>query len=137
MILSSGSRKRSDRRGAAVVEFALIAPIFFAAVLGIIEFGRMMMVQEILVNAAREGARAAIMPGETDSQVTSVVSNYMSVSGISGYTETLSPTLSTSPATGTALTLTVSVPCQTVSWLGGSTWFNGKTISSSVVMIKE
>jgi Flp pilus assembly protein TadG len=137
MTLPFGSRKRPTRRGAAVVEFALVAPIFFALILGIIEFGRMLMVQEILVNAAREGARAAILPGETDTQVTTTVSNYLSVSGISGYTETLSPTLSSNPASGTALTLTVSVPCTTVSWLGGSTWFNGKTLTSSVAMIKE
>ena len=76
MILSSGSRKRSTRRGVAAVEFALVAPLFFTLILGIIEFGRMMMVQEILVNAAREGARAAILPGETDAQVTTTVSNY-------------------------------------------------------------
>jgi hypothetical protein len=97
----------------------------------------MMMVQQVLVNAAREGARASVLPGETDAQVTSVVSNYMSTSGISGYTETLSPTEASGPGSGTNMTLTVSVPCSTVSWLGGSTWFNGQTLSASVVMVHE
>jgi Flp pilus assembly protein TadG len=137
MIKSFRSRKPSARRGAAVVEFALIAPVFLALIFGIIEFGRMLMVEQILVNAAREGARAATISGETDAQVTSVVSTYMANSNISGYTQTLSPTLASTPASGTALTLTVSVPCQTVSWLGGSTWFNGKTLSQSVVMVKQ
>jgi Flp pilus assembly protein TadG len=137
MILSSGSRRRLARRGAAAVEFALVAPLFFTVILGIIEFGRMLMVQEILVNAAREGARAAVVPAETDSQVTTVVTNYMTAAGISGYTETLTPALSTNPTSGTALTVTVSVPCSTVSWLGGSTWFSGKTLTSTVVMVKE
>lgn len=131
------NRKTSRRRGAAVVEFALIAPVFFTLVLAIIEFGRMMMVQQVLVNAAREGARASVLPGETDAQVTSVVSNYMSASGISGYTQTLSPTEASGASSGTNMTLTVSVPCSTVSWLGGSTWFNGKTLSASVVMVHE
>ncbi len=55
MLRSSGSRKRSTRRGASAVEFALVAPTFFLLVLGIIAFGRMLMVQEVLVNAARRG----------------------------------------------------------------------------------
>jgi len=138
MIKPPGFRRRcTARRGAAIVEFALIAPVFFALILGIIEFGRMLMVEQILINAAREGARAATISGETDSQVTTVVSTYMANSNIAGYTQTLSPTLASSPASGSALTLTVSVPCQTVSWLGGSTWFNGKTLTQSVVMVKQ
>ena len=72
----------------------------------------MLMVQEILINAAREGARASIQPGETDAQVATVVSDYMSAAGISGYTEAVSPTLASGPASGTALTMTVSVPAQ-------------------------
>jgi Flp pilus assembly protein TadG len=137
MILSSGSRTRSTRRGVAAVEFALVAPIFVALVFGIIEFGRMLTVQEILVNAAREGARAATLPGETDAQVTTVVSNYLTAAGISGCTETLSPTLASGPASGASLALSISVPCTTVSWLGGSTFFNGHNISASVVMMKQ
>ena len=42
----------------------------------------------------------------------------MTAVGISGYTETCSPTLASGPAAGTAITVTVSVPCSTVSWLG-------------------
>jgi hypothetical protein len=45
MIKSSGSRKRTARRGAAIVEFALVAPVFFALILGIIEFGLMLIVR--------------------------------------------------------------------------------------------
>jgi Flp pilus assembly protein TadG len=137
MISPRCCRKSSDRRGVAAVEFALVAPLFVALLLGIIEFGRMLMVQEILVNAAREGARAAIQPGETDAQVTTVISNYMSAAGIPGYTSTLSPTLSTNPAVGAAMTMTVSVPCSTVSYLSYSTWFQGQSLSSSVVMMRQ
>ena len=44
----------------------------------------MLMVQEELVNAARVGVRQAIVPGTTDSQVSTTVKNYLSATGISG-----------------------------------------------------
>jgi len=44
-------QKRSRRRGAALVEFAVIAPLFFLLVVGVIEFGRAMMVKQIITNA--------------------------------------------------------------------------------------
>ena len=52
--------KISDSRGgAAIVEVAMTLPIFFLVVFAIIEFGRAMMVSQLLTNAAREGARKA------------------------------------------------------------------------------
>jgi hypothetical protein len=51
--------------GQALVEFALIAPIFFLVLFSIIEFGRYVYNVEILNNAAREGARYAIVHGGT------------------------------------------------------------------------
>jgi hypothetical protein len=68
---SSGSpqSRPNRRRGAAVVEFAVIAPLFFMMVFGIIEFGRALMVQQILTNASREGARRAIVEGATESEI--------------------------------------------------------------------
>ena len=49
-------RLRSRRRGAAATEFAIVAPVFFLMVIGFIEFGRALMVQQVLVNASRVGA---------------------------------------------------------------------------------
>jgi Flp pilus assembly protein TadG len=60
-----------------MVEFAIVLPIFILAIIGIIEFGRAVMVQQILVNAAREGARRAIIPGATNDEVTTLVDNYL------------------------------------------------------------
>lgn len=50
---------RNRRRGAALVEFALILPILLLLFLGIIEFGVVMMHQLTLVQVAREGSRHA------------------------------------------------------------------------------
>jgi hypothetical protein len=52
-----------SKRGAALVEFALILPILLMLFLGIIEFGVLMMHQLTLVQVAREGSRAASLGG--------------------------------------------------------------------------
>ena len=54
---------RQRRRGQAMVEFALVAPLFFLLLFGIIEAGRFVFYHEILANATREGARYAIVNG--------------------------------------------------------------------------
>jgi hypothetical protein len=55
------SRRRG--RGQALVEFAIVAPIFFLLLFSIIEFGRYVYTVQVLNNAAREGARYAIVHG--------------------------------------------------------------------------
>jgi hypothetical protein len=50
-------------RGQALVEFALVAPIFFLLIFTFIEFGRATYYIQMLNNAAREGARYAIVSG--------------------------------------------------------------------------
>ena len=51
----------SDRKGAAMVEFALVAPIFLLLVFGVFEFGRYFFVQHTIQYATREGARIALV----------------------------------------------------------------------------
>ena len=52
-----------SQRGQAMVEFALVAPIFFLLLFAIIEGGRFIFYYETLNNATREGARYAIVNG--------------------------------------------------------------------------
>ena len=60
---SLSARRRRRSRGQAMVEFALVAPMFFLVLFGIIEAGRFVFYYETLNNAAREGARYAIVNG--------------------------------------------------------------------------
>jgi hypothetical protein len=63
----SRSFGRSGRRrgaGQALTEFALVVPFFLLVLYGIIEFGRYVYTVQVLNNAAREGARYAIVHGE-------------------------------------------------------------------------
>lgn len=50
-------------RGQALVEFAMVAPLFFMLLFGIVEVGRFIFYYEVLNNATREGARYAIVNG--------------------------------------------------------------------------
>jgi Flp pilus assembly protein TadG len=44
-----------------MVEFALVVPIFLLLVIGVIEFGRAWNLQQTITDAAREGARRAVV----------------------------------------------------------------------------
>ena len=49
------------RRGQALVEFALIIPLFLVLLVGLFDLGRAVFAYNTLTNAAREGARTAIV----------------------------------------------------------------------------
>lgn len=66
------------RRGAALVETALVLPIFMMIMVGIVEFGRAFMVANMLAESARHGARIAIVPGATNTSVESEVKTRVS-----------------------------------------------------------
>lgn len=65
-------RNKSRRRGAALIEFALIATVFFTMLLGLIQFGIYQSTANTLWNLSREGARFAIVdaPTPTDAAIT-------------------------------------------------------------------
>ncbi|RLV56527.1 hypothetical protein D9V41_05480 [Aeromicrobium phragmitis] len=56
--------RRRDR-GAAVVEFALLVPVFLVLLFGIISYGWMLSFRQAVSQAAAEGARAAAIVADT------------------------------------------------------------------------
>lgn len=56
-------RLRQTRAGQNIVEFALLAPLFFLLVFGIIEGGRLLWTFHTVSNAAKEGARYVTVRG--------------------------------------------------------------------------
>jgi Flp pilus assembly protein TadG len=59
-------RLRHGERGTAVVEFALVAPILFLLVFGIVDFARVMNYYNVLTQLAAQGARAAAVNRNPD-----------------------------------------------------------------------
>lgn len=63
------ARKYRGEGGAAALEFALVAPLLFALVFGIIGYGYMLSFRQGISQGAAEGARAAAVSMETDAGV--------------------------------------------------------------------
>jgi Flp pilus assembly protein TadG len=77
-------RMRSEK-GAALLEAAITVPIILLISVGIFEFGRAYQTWQVLTNAAREGARIAVLTGTTDADVTTRVRNYMQSGSLPNY----------------------------------------------------
>lgn len=132
--------RRGDRRGTSAVEFAFIAPLFFLLVIGMVEFGRAMMVQQVLTNASREGARLATLDSTNNSSspssvVTSDINTILSGSNITGATIAISPGLPV--AAGQDISVTVSVPYMNVTWIPHPWFLGSATLSANCVMRRE
>jgi Flp pilus assembly protein TadG len=133
---------RRNRQGAAAVEFAVVAPVFFLLVFGMIEFGRAIMVQQVIINASREGARLAVLDSTTPtaSTVISTVKTYLQNGGVSSASAivTINPTEPTTAGYGQPVTVTVQIPFSSVSWLPKPIFLSTTTnLTASTVMRRE
>lgn len=123
-----------------MVEFAIVAPIFFMLIFGMIEFGRVVMVQQLLTNASREGARLGVLNDSTSTQVQSKVVSYLAGANVTASTSDVSVVYASDPSSpggGESVTVTVSVPFNQVSWLPSPMFLKGKTLSASSGMRRE
>ena len=129
--------RKKQRSGVAAVEFALIAPLFLLFVMGIIEFGRMAMVMQLITNAAREGARISVLDGATQAKISNRVNGYLKSGSITGATVKVTPDPPDSAGYGESVSVSVAVPFNNVSWLPAPFFLGGKTLSAESVMRRE
>jgi Flp pilus assembly protein TadG len=129
-----------------MTEFAIVLPIFLLAIVGIIEFGRAVTVQQMLINAAREGAREAMAIESTNAEVLAVVNDYLDsvdsfVRDAPGRQVTIVDTdgnaidLAT-VAKHSGVVVQVAVPYDEVG-IGISSFFTDSSIGAAVEMRKE
>lgn len=59
-------RFQSNERGTTLVEFSIAAAVFLTSMFGVIEFGRALWVHNALADAARRGARYAVLHSAND-----------------------------------------------------------------------
>jgi len=77
-------RNRQSERGAALLEAAVTIPILLLIAVGIFEFGRAYQTWQVITNAAREGARVAVLPDPTPGVVEQRVRDYMRMGQLTG-----------------------------------------------------
>ena len=137
------------RKGQALAEFALILPVVFLLIAGIIEFGRGWNIKQAVTDAAREGARwTVIVDASTTTNITDRVKQRLTLANI----QTTDPptTISITPAAffkcpggvggGEEMTVLVTTRYRLgwvgalLSWVGGS---NTITIASQATMRNE
>jgi Flp pilus assembly protein TadG len=128
------------RRGATAAEFAVVAPLFFLIVLGFIELGRGLMIQHLMTNAARQGCRVAVIEGKTTADINAAVLNVLGGQGIQGDAVSVQVNDAAANASsanpGDEITVTVSIPTATVSWVPAAQFLFG-TISGKYTLRRE
>ena len=75
-------RRRLSERGSAILETALTLPLLMLAGIGVVEFGRAYQTSQVLTNAAREGARIAVLPNAAAGAVDAKVRQYLQMGGL-------------------------------------------------------
>jgi Flp pilus assembly protein TadG len=98
--LAAGPR---NERAAAAVEMAIVLPLLLLIVGGIVDFGRLFYTQNIVVNAAREGARSRALGYDTTASTTRINQSLIGIQGTASPVFTL--------VQGTSPTLTANGDC--------------------------
>ncbi|RJR32980.1 MAG: pilus assembly protein [Desulfobacteraceae bacterium] len=117
------STRTRDERGGSLVEFAVVLPILFIVLFGVVELGVLLYDKAMITNASREGARAGIVydtafrnadesvnSGAVTAKVNEVVSNYQGYLISFGSGSTITVEVSVGGATGDPLRVTVRYP---------------------------
>ena len=113
--MDTRTSKRATRseRGSVLLEMAMTLPLLLLVSIAIFELGRAYQTQQILTNAAREGARMAVLPGYVEADVQNRVAGFLSAGGVAGVPTTnvavslVTPGAGAAPFTVKTVTVTV------------------------------
>lgn len=126
---------RTGEHGQALVEMALVLPLFFLLLFGVIEMGRIGYAYITISNAAREGGRVATIGG-TDSEINTSVQNAATSLDPASLVINITPNQALR-LSGQGVTIQVSYPVQLVIPIISAVIPNPVVVSSSIVMRLE
>ena len=130
----SNSNQASGRRGAAIVEFAIVLPITLLIFAGMIEISRVLLLQHSADTAAYEGARSGMVPGATSDEASIAARSLLAAAGLKSFTITVTPTLITENTP--LITVRVEVPIAPNAWISPQ-WFMNSSVVSEITLFCE
>ena len=101
-----------NQRGAALLETAITLPLILLVSVAIFEFGRAYQTWQVLTNAAREGARVAVINGTPAADIKTAVKNYAAIGGLTVTDAQISLDQSVALGTWTGSQVTIAYPFQ-------------------------
>jgi hypothetical protein len=125
------------RKGASVVEFAVVLPVIVVMLLGSLEMGQAVMVRHVLEEAARAGCRVAVFENGTKQDVLDIVGAAMDAANMDGYTVTVNPDPPENLEAFQAVTVSISINYADISWLPTSDLLADASIQGICVMPAE
>ena len=128
-------RRKQNRSGAAMVEFAIMAPIFFLIVFASFEFIRLNMIRNLVQDAAYFACRDAIVPGATEEEAAAVANKLLGFMNTKGATVVVN---NGNPLNNASeeVTVTITVPVADNSFLI-PTFSEGMVFSATATMATE
>ena len=103
---------RDNERGAVLIEFALVLPLLLVLFAGMFDMGLAFQRYQAVTNAAREGARMAVLPGYSDTDVEGRARAYLAASGVPGTPNIVVTKIPMTPVGGGAVFTTMKVHVQ-------------------------
>lgn len=130
-----------DKRGQAMVEFAIVLPLLLILLIAVFEFGRAWNINHAITDAARLGARSAVVadPVTTQDSVYAIIKRALRRASIDTVGATITLT-GFRAGQGTPATVNIQVPYQFVFLKPFMHWSTSKsniTLQSTFVMRNE
>lgn len=132
------------RRGAAVVELAILMPFLAALLLGMAEIGQSLRVEATLGKATRSAAGLASRPGGSNSDALTEVQTTLSAAGVPTSAATITVLVNDQPGNAAAarrndkITVTLSLPTAAIRLTGSSFFSASDSVQTvSTTMLKQ
>lgn len=130
-------RPKFLRRGATLVEFAVVVPILFFLLVLFVEFGRYIVTVHALEEASRVDCRIAVLEDSITNEVEVAVADLLKTFSIYKYDMSITPNLRAAIGAGDPVTVRINVDYKDVSWLPAPRTLRDKTLSVSNTTPKE
>ena len=120
-------RWRRCESGSQLIEFMIVFPLLMLLIAGILDFGMLLRNYEVITNAAREGARVAVLEGYEEADVQARVDQYLDAAGMGGpaVVQLTDVPVTTPAGTFTARSVTLDYNYQWVTLSGFAPFFGG------------